>query len=103
MEERERHLWAPIWRGLVVDPDGKHVEQLGTAVWLLLYLIASAHRPTGIVYQRQTTIARRMGRPLRTIQRWFRRLVKHEYIIVTKGDVPTITIARWKSLAPRQK
>jgi DNA-binding MarR family transcriptional regulator len=103
MDDRERHLWAPVWRGLVVDAEGKHVEKLGMAVWLLLYLISSAHRPTGLVYQRQSTIARRMGRPLRTIQRWLHLLIKEGYVVVTKGEVPSIRVMRWKSLSLRAR
>ncbi len=104
MSEPRTDWWAPIWPGLIVDPEGKHIRRLGMAIWLLLYLITHARRATGIVTQRQRTIAARMRMPLRTIQRWLLRLEQREYIeILVKSQVLTIRIKRWKSLYRRQK
>jgi DNA-binding MarR family transcriptional regulator len=104
MSEPRTNWWAPIWPGLIVDREGKHVRRLGMAIWLLLYLIVHARRATGIVTQRQRTIAAKMRMPRRTIQRWLSRLEQREYIeILVKSQVLTIRIKRWKSLYPRQK
>jgi hypothetical protein len=100
MSDPHHNWWTAIWPGLVVDPDAKHIRRIGTAVWLLLYLFTHARRRTGIVTQRHTTIARRMGIPLRTERRWLSRLAQHGYIeIRVRAPVLTIQVARWKSVS----
>lgn len=91
--------WAPVWRGLVVDVDAKHYRRLKGAVWLLLFLILHADRQTGIVRWPPGTIARSMGLPRRTIQRWFRCLTEQGYVLKARGvKGAQITIFRWKPL-----
>ena len=102
MDATPKTWWAPIWCGLVADPDGKHVQRAGVAVWLLLYLIVHARRATGIVRSRRSVIARRMGVPRRSIQRWLTHLEQHGYVTVDNRDgVATIRVLRWKSLGQR--
>ena len=99
MTDSQKDWWAPIWCGLVADPDGTHVQRLGVAGWLLIYLIVHARRRTGVVTCHRSTIARRMGIPLRTVQRWLGRLEHEGYISVeAQSGVATIQVLRWKSL-----
>lgn len=99
MAEPVKTWWAPIWRGLVADPEGKHVRRLDGTIWLLLYLILHAERRTGTVRCRLKTIAVSMGMPLRTVQRWLRRLRAGGYVTVREtGRVAQIGILRWKTL-----
>jgi len=96
-EQRPKSWWAPVWSGLVVDPAGKHVRRLGKAMGLLLYLILSAERETGIVRRRMRTIASATGMPLRTVQGWLRRLRERGYVSVRQtGRVAQIDILKWK-------
>lgn len=102
MGEHRNNWWAPIWCGLVADPDGKHVDRLGMAGWMLLYVILHARRPTGVLLSRRSVIARRMGVPLRTVQRWLKDLERKGYVVVTdQHGVATILVLRWKSLRGR--
>ncbi len=97
MTAPEKTWWAPLWRGLVVDPAGKHARGLKDSVWLLLYLILHADRRTGRLRCRLSIIVRDMGRPRRTIQRWMRRLRAQAYIEVRRtGRAPEIGILRWR-------
>ena len=97
MSDLRKEWWAPVWCGLVADPQGKHVKRLGMAGWLLLYLIVHAQRASGIVITHRATIARRTGVSLRTIQRWLARLRRHAYIEIV-ADRPSlkIQVKRWK-------
>src|SRR2546423_15164967 len=72
--------WGPIWRGLFVDPAGKHYRAMGRALWLYGYLIVHADRRTGTLYRRVATVARDMQVSERTIQAWLSLLRPHSYI-----------------------
>lgn len=99
MAEPVKTWWAPVWRGLVVDPAGKHVRFLGKSLALLVYLILHADRQTGVVRQRQATIARGMGFRPRTIRGWMRRLREGGYVALTgTGRATVMRIAKWRSL-----
>jgi len=98
MDSRQQDWWAPVWRGLVNDPDGKHVRRLDGAVWLLLDLIVHAKRQTGVVWARTETIAKRMGMPRRTVQGWLRRLIKYGYVIPLGRRKTNFVIAKWRPL-----
>jgi len=99
MADTEKNWWAPVWRGLVVEPEGKHFRRMKEAVWLFLYLILHADRPTGTLRRKLTTIGRDMGVPRRTIQRWLRRLRQGGYITTREtGRAVQIAILKWKTL-----
>src|SRR6266480_3841869 len=83
MDAVRKDWWAQVHRGLVVDPSGKHVRRLDGAVWLLLYCFLHANRATGELWRKYDTIASDMGRPVRTIRAWMRRLREHEYVTAT--------------------
>jgi hypothetical protein len=67
---RKKTWWAPLWRGLVVDPDGKHIRVLRRSVWLLLYLILHAERITGVSRAKRSTIARSLGVSFDAREKW---------------------------------
>src|SRR4051812_23272706 len=74
--------WGPIWRGLPVDPGGKHFHAMHTSVWLYLYLVIHADRATGTLYRLVPRISGDTGIPPRTIRRWLARLKSGGYITV---------------------
>jgi hypothetical protein len=102
MTDSQKTWWAPLWCGLVADPEGTHVRRLGIAGWMLLYVILHARRQSGVLVSRRSVIARRMGIPLRTVQRWLRHLERHRYVYITeRNSVATIRVLRWKPLRGR--
>ena len=90
--------WAPVWRGLVVDPEGKHHRRIKNAVWLFLYLILHADRRTGKLKRKLKTTASEMGIPQKTIQRWLKTLKDQGYIETKNtGRCLEIVINLWKN------
>lgn len=97
----EKTWWAPVWRGLIVDPEGKHVRHLKGALALLLYLILHADRRSGRLIRKYATIAADMGLPLWTIRAWMRRLQFYDSIRLTKtGRAMIIEVLRWRPIGP---
>lgn len=91
--------WAPLWKGLLVEPSGKHYKAMGSAVWLYLYLLVYANRSTGSLFRRIPTIAKDTGLSSRTISRWLQILKKAEYIKVRQtGRSLQISITKWKPI-----
>jgi hypothetical protein len=89
--------WAPIWRGLFVDPAGKHYRAMGRALWLYGYLIVHANRKTGVLYRRIATISNDMHVSVRTVQTWLLLLKRSDYITTkTNGRALEIRIMKWK-------
>lgn len=102
-EKTEKTWWAPVWRGLVEDPEGKHVRRLDGAVWLFFYFILHAKRDTGMVWAKTETVARAMGVSRRTIQRWRLTLLEHGYVMPVGNKKIQFVIPKWRTLraAPR--
>lgn len=99
MTTSEKTWWTPVWRGLVVDPEGKHLRRMGKALGLHLYLISHADRRSGRLKQKYETIARDMGFPVRTIRAWMRRLHFYDYVRITKtGRAMIIDVLRWRPI-----
>lgn len=91
--------WTPLWRGLVVEPTGKHYEAMGNAVWLYLYLLVYANRMTGSLFRRNSTIVGDMGLSSRTISRWLHILKASGYIETRRtGRSLQISITKWKPI-----
>ena len=82
MKDRENDWWAPVRKGLVVDP--KHYKAIGPAIFLLLYLIVSADWKTGRLHRKIETISSETGIPIRTVKNHLRRLKKRRYIEITR-------------------
>lgn len=91
--------WGPVWRGLFVDPTGKHYRAMGRALWLYGYLIVHADRRTGTLFRKVTTIASDMKVSARTIQAWLTLLRQHGYITTkSTGRALEIKIEKWKPI-----
>lgn len=89
--------WIPIWKGLIVDFDGKHHKKIGSSLWLYLYLLLSVNRKNGIVSKKQKDIAKETGLNLRTIQNHLFRLKANKYIMIEDQSKPLkIHITKYK-------
>jgi hypothetical protein len=96
---RSSEWWAPVWRGLFVDPVGKHYRAMGSALWLYGYLIVHANRRNGILYRRVATISNDMQVPGRTVQAWMARLRRHGYIgTKATGRALEISVEKWRPI-----
>jgi len=90
--------WAPVWKGLVLDPQGRHYRAIGNAVWLLLYFFLCADRRSGTLKRKLSTISCAMGVKVRTIRLWLGSLRQGGYIEArTNGRCLVIAIHKWKS------
>lgn len=95
----KKEWWAPVWKGLVMDPDAAHFRKMGNALWLYFYFIVNANRSTGLLLRKVRTICSDTGIPRRTIERWLLTLRKEGYIHTsTTGRFLTIGISKWKPL-----
>jgi hypothetical protein len=91
--------WTPVWRGLVVEPSGKHFKGMGSAVWLYLYFLMYANRGTGTLFRRIATIAGDIGMSTRTVSRWLNILKTGGYVDVRQtGRSLQISVTKWKSI-----
>lgn len=94
----DKTWWAPVWRGLVVDPEGKHCRRMKNAVWLFLHLVLHADRRSGRLQRKCRTIAKEMGLPEKTIRRWLKTLKDQGYIETRNtGRCLEIGIKLWKN------
>jgi len=69
---KHKAWWAPVWQGLVMDPNAKHYQRMGQAVWLFLYFLLNANRRTGLLMRRSSTITAQTGYKPRTIRQCLR-------------------------------
>jgi hypothetical protein len=91
--------WGPIWRGLFVDPTGKHYRAMGRALWLYGYLIVHADRKTGALYRTIATVSCDMQVSQRTIQAWMALLRRQGYISTrATGRALAIKIEKWRPI-----
>lgn len=99
MSKLEKDWWAPVWRGLVDDPEAKHYRALRISVWLLLYFFLHVDRQTGATVRKQETIARDTGWAIRTIRSWMRELERAGYIVVARsGRAARIQVVGWRPI-----
>lgn len=97
--QRDRIWWGPIWRGLAVEPNGKHYRAMRTSLWLYIYLVIHADRRNGTLIRLLPTIARDMGVKPRTIRQWLSVLKTHGYITTEQtGRALKLAITKWKPL-----
>ena len=89
--------WAPLRSGLILDP--KHREKIGQAVWLLTYFFMYTDRKTGKLNRKIGTIAKELEATEKNIQRWMRKLEKHNYIKARRlWQGYHIEITKWRPL-----
>ena len=95
-----KHWWAPLWRGLVVDPTAKHQWAMRSALWIYLYLLVHADRRTGVLKRKLRTIADDMGIKRSVVQYGMSKLRRGGYLATrNSGRSLEITIAKWKPLS----
>lgn len=75
--------WRPLWRGLVFNAGGKHRKQMGSAIWLYLYLLLHVDGRNGRLSRSLVSISKDMGVPEKTVRKWLKRLQTRDY--VTRG------------------
>ena len=98
----QKNWWGYIWRGLLVERNGKHYKSMGRAIWLYLYLVVHADRQTGELKRKTQTISDDMGISKRTIQRWLQTLRNTNYITTTtNGRALKIKIMKWRRIYKR--
>lgn len=91
--------WGPVWRGLFVDPEGKHYRAMGRSLWLFCYLIVHANRKTGTLYRTVSTVQHDMQVSTRTVHVWLALLRQHGYIKTkTTGRALVIKIEKWRPI-----
>jgi hypothetical protein len=97
---KPKSWWAPLWRGLIDDPQGKHCKQMDGAIWLYLHLLLHANRKTGKTIRRYQAISQEIGCPQATIRRWLRILNKYHYVAMQRhsSGAMLIEIQKWKPL-----
>ena len=89
--------WAPLWRGLVVDPEAKHYRRMKSALWLFIYLVLHADRQSGSLKRKLQTISLDTGIKARTIRGWLRCLRSAGYIETrSTGRCLVIVVLKWK-------
>lgn len=99
-KENQKHWWAPIWTGLVIDSESSHYRKMKSAIWLYLYLILSADRKSGLLKRKIKTICQDMGVNRDTVLRWLKILKEGDYLVtVNTGRYLTIHIKKWKSVS----
>jgi len=103
MTDSGKSWWGPVWRGLVVDKNGKHIQQMGKSLWLFIYLIIHADREEGFLDRCYETIMTDMGiKNKSTVRNWMDRLKKYKYIQTTRRPYSLyIEICNWRSIKKR--
>lgn len=98
--ETRKDWWAPVWRGLVLDKEGKHYQKMRSALWLFLYLLLNANRKSGLLYKKIKTISSDTGWNRSMILRWLKILRRSGYIDTRNtGRCLLIQIRKWKGLS----
>ncbi len=97
-QKSKKDWWAPVWKGLVADPEGKHYRRMKNAVWLFLYLLLNADRRNGLLFRKVKTICSDTGLPRDTILRWLGALKDGGYICTKNtGRFLSIVVKKWKN------
>ena len=100
IRKNQKDWWAPVWRGLVVDPEGRHCRAMKNALWLFLYFLLNADRKKGFLLRKIKTITTDMGIKRDTILRWLKILRREGYISTRNtGRYLLIQIEKWKPLS----
>lgn len=92
----KKSWWIPLWKGLVFDPVSKHRLQMGSSIWVYLYLLFSVNRKNATVTKKQQKMAGDVGLSVRTVQKHLSRLKKYGYIISDNARPAQIKITKWK-------
>lgn len=97
--DKQKTWWAPVWKGLVTDPDARHYRRMKSAVWLYVYLLLNADRRTGFLSRKFITISKDMGLSQGAVKRWMTILRKGGYVATkSNGHSLTIRVNKWRSI-----
>jgi hypothetical protein len=100
IQKCQKNWWAPVWKGLVIDPEGKHCRTMKNALWLFLYFLLNADRKKGFLLRKVKTITSDMGVKRDTVLRWFKILRRGGYVSTRNtGRCLLIQIEKWKPLS----
>ena len=93
-----KNWWGPLRNGLVNDPQAKHCNQMGPAIWLFIYFICQADSQTGQVNPTNyIEISKKTGQSIRKLRRWKHVLEKHGYIKTKRHQHGfTVQITNWR-------
>jgi hypothetical protein len=98
-QKTPKDWWAPVWKGLVADQEGKHYRRMKNAVWLFLYFVTHADRKTGTLKRKCRTICEQMGLSAKTARKWLKSLKTHGYVKAwSNGRCLEIQILKWKPI-----
>jgi DNA-binding transcriptional ArsR family regulator len=94
---------ASLRRGLVADPEAKHVHRMRQAVRLYLNLLLAANPETGKRLLSPALIAREMGLREETIRSWLGHLRGGGYVTLERqGDLVLVTVNKWRQARGRK-
>lgn len=100
MVVNQKDWWAPVWRGLVMDKEGKHYRKMRSGIWLFLYLLLNANRRSGLLYKKIKTVSSDTGWNRDMILRWLNILRRSGYIATKNtGRCLLMQIRNWKGLS----
>jgi hypothetical protein len=95
----KKDWWAGIRNGLVTDPRAKHINAMGPALALYLYLHMFADREKGRLFRKYQTISEQMGTPVPTLKKWMKRLKNGGYVELTSlGNGLSIQITKFRPI-----
>jgi len=95
----QKQWWTPVWTGLVMDEKAKHHKNMGSAIWLFIYLLLNVDCKTGFLSTKIKTICSETGIKRNTVIRWLNTLRKHQYIATrSTGRGLFIQLREWKTL-----
>ena len=97
-DQNLKNWWAPVWKGLVFDREGRHCRQMKNAIWLFVYFLLCAGRGNGCLKRKIGTIMSDTGFSRDMIVRWLKALRNHGYIETSKtGRCLSIRVKKWKT------
>jgi hypothetical protein len=98
MNNERKDWWAPVWTGLVMDPECTHYTRMKSALWLYIYLLLNADRKTGSLKRKLRTISLDTGIKERTVKQWLSILKKNGYVEArSTGRCVYLVINKWKN------
>ncbi len=99
ISKKQKDWWAPVWRGLVVDSEGKHYRRMKNAVWLFLFFVIHADRQSGRLKRKYRTVSLEMGMSANTVRKWLKVLKDRGYVKAkSNGRCLEIQILKWKPI-----
>ena len=100
MDKRSKNYWRPLWSGLIMDSEYRHIRRMGTSLPLFLYLILKANDKTGFLTKSYGAISRETGIKPKTVRNWMANLKNQGYISTKRqGNNLVIQVKKWKTFS----